>query len=420
MFNVYLNDGNEIPKDDSVCYIIAKDGVYLRKNLGMISSTTKVDGLSFLQGKKIIETAELNIKKIPSVLTAQMMAFFKDVCKEHHGSEAIILFYYNQETGEYKFHAPPQIVSGGSCDFKRDISMTKNGFNLVGDAHTHGNGSAFHSGIDDADEKTGVDGLHVTFGHVTDDKVTLSVSVTVNGKRFIVEPEKYFEDIIRDESNAYTYSYPSRTYRYVNGKMQEDKKPAKKEYDYRRIRFYLKDQKDAKYPKEWMENVEYRYAKKSANYYDDRDLDSFGYGQFGGFYGSKDWTSYWDSYSSRFKPIVPSRRSPLNVGPVKEGISFDGEHMCKKCPFRLKVLQIQEKELKENKGKSIDEVDFLAKDDGSLAYEDEVDIIVEDNLTNDDFLNSESESVVVDEEKIPKNLKGKPKSWILEFFRSLK
>jgi PRTRC genetic system protein A len=417
MFNVYLNNGDQIP-DEQACYVIAKDGVYLKKNLGMIKSVTKVSQISFLETIK--EQATLNIEKLPANYGAQVHEFFKDVCLEHHGSEAIVLLYYNQETKDYKMVAPEQIVAGGACDFVRKISMTMDGYNLVGDIHSHGRGSAFHSGTDDSDEKTGVDGLHITFGFVDQNEISISASITVNGKRFQVEPEQYLEGCIKPPEKVQTES-PVKTFKMIGGKMVEQP-PTK----YTNFNSYLKNRyifdvedEDREYPAEWFLNVKYhRDVEKKTDYKDTNVASQISYGRWGGYFPG-DYYDDFDSWEDYWNYQYEGIKHPLNVGPASCKTIGEG-YVCDRCPYKRKALQIET-------GRLDEEVTEPTPDDGSAAWDPTIDEMVEDQLTNDDFLSAEPVQDDLDyrtedeipEEDLPSNLKGKPKSWIREWLGRL-
>ena len=409
MFNVYLNDGNQIP-DEQACYILAKDGVYLKKDLGMIQSITKVKEVSFLEN--IQEQAQLNIEKLPVQMCGQIQKFFRDVCIEHKGSEAISLLYYNPESKEYKIVSPPQSVAGGSCDFIREVSMSMDNFFLVGDIHSHGNGSAFHSGTDDADEKTGVDGLHVTFGFVAQDAISISASITVNGKRFHVEPDQYLEGCSKIEQQPKTYAANRKTYKMVDGKMVEQPAKTYTSYSYLRNRYKFDvSEEECEYPEEWFKNVEYRFDKtKKTTYATTQQKNTRRWqGFLPGYYNDQHSFGSWEEYWAQ--QYEGARHHPLNVGPASRRMIGEG-YICEKCPYKQKALAVDMND------------DFLSKDDGSAAYVEDPDELVEDQLTNSDFLSTTSHVEDIDddyldeisEDELPENLRGKPKSWIREFF----
>jgi len=96
----------------------------------------------------------------------------------------------------------------------------------------------------------------------------------------------------------------------------------------------------------------------------------------------------------------------------------EGEYsFCEECKYKKLYLKAVAD------GLIPKEQEELNADDGSAAYDAEVERLVEDQLTNDDFLNSAQSLENVpetDEAEIPSNLEGKPQSWIREFFGKLK
>jgi hypothetical protein len=61
----------------------------------------------------------------------------------------------------------------------------------VGTIHSHASADAFHSELDDEDERHD-DGLHMTVGNL-DGKVSLVCSLVVDGRRFVLKPSDVFE-----------------------------------------------------------------------------------------------------------------------------------------------------------------------------------------------------------------------------------
>lgn len=183
MIPVYVFEkGVKLPSEGTF-YVVAKNGLFLHKDTGTIKATVKVEGVSFLEEMK--QGARLRLPKISQELIVRTLLFFRAVYREHK-SEAEVQIHYNSDSGEYKIHCPIQEVSGGGVDY--DSSDRFDGFQLVGTIHSHCNFGAFHSGIDDGDEKH-FDGLHITIGHLDQPYFTISCSMTVNGQRFNFKPE---------------------------------------------------------------------------------------------------------------------------------------------------------------------------------------------------------------------------------------
>jgi len=80
MFPIIVNDGQTPFPEDDIYYIVCKEGVYLKKRLGVMESIAPVKQISILDG---IETmAKMHIKKIPATKAQQVINFFKAVYKE--------------------------------------------------------------------------------------------------------------------------------------------------------------------------------------------------------------------------------------------------------------------------------------------------------------------------------------------------
>ena len=223
MFNVHINDGmNELPEDD-VFYIIAKEGIFLKKKLGVMESIAPVKNISTLQS--VATSAKMHIKKMPAVSFAKVVDFFKKVYEEHR-SEAVVLLFYQESSKKYRIIPPHQKVLASSIDYNRGISI--DGWTMIGTIHSHAGMSAFHSGTDDSDEDS-FDGLHITLGNMNSEDFSVSASIVANGHRIIVDPEEYVNGIKKvvdiDETKPY---YATKVYKYVSGKMQLDEDASKK------------------------------------------------------------------------------------------------------------------------------------------------------------------------------------------------
>jgi len=276
MFNVVVNDGSQELPDDDIYYIVAKEGIFLKKKIGVMESIAPVKNISILQS--INTMARMYINPLPAQYGAKVLEFFKAVYQKFAG-EAIVLLFYNEKTGKYKVVPPTQKVTAAACDYNRGVTIE--GFTMIGTIHSHANFSAFHSGVDDADEKT-FDGLHITYGNVMSDEFSLSASIVANGSRFIVNPEDYMlglaktKDIDKEEVFYTTKIYKAD----ANGKMTVDEKASSKSsYSRRtldkRYLFKVSESKRQFNPK-WMNLVE-------------RGTYTYNYG---GLYGGNRWRGH--------------------------------------------------------------------------------------------------------------------------------
>jgi len=199
MFLVYvLDDKTELPKQGTY-YIVAKDGIYLRKDTGLIHAIVKVEKISFL--KEIRKEASLRLPKIPAEMMAQAILFFKKIF-ETKKSEAIVIGYYSSESKKYLFDAPKQTVDPATVNYKPEGKFHQGAFQLVMSIHCHGASGAFHSPGDTNDESD-FDGLHITIGNIDQPYFSIVSSVVVNNNRFTLKPEKIISGIKRVNYDPY-------------------------------------------------------------------------------------------------------------------------------------------------------------------------------------------------------------------------
>jgi len=256
MFKVVINDGkSELPNDD-IFYIVAKGGIYLKKRMGVLESIAPVDKISILED--ISPEATLHVKKIPAERFAKVLEFFKTIYKLKK-SEACVLLHYHQNKKRYIIQVPPQEVSYGGIDYLRNILY--NEYDLIGSIHSHGNMSAFHSGIDHMDEKY-FDGLHITIGDVADQFISISASIMSNGHRFIVNPTEYIDGLNLVE---YTPWWP--TMFKPNFTVVEGEKHYNSFVKTRLGYTVLASKKDRKFDKRWIGFV--KLKKSSYTHYTD-------------------------------------------------------------------------------------------------------------------------------------------------------
>jgi hypothetical protein len=254
MFQIVINDGQTPFPNDDIYYIICKEGVYLKKRLGVMESVAPVKNISIL--KSVNAMAKMHIRKIPATKAQQVINFFKAVYEEYYG-EAIVLLFYNQKTKQHKIVCPKQEVSGGGADYNKAIVI--DGWDMIGTIHSHASMSAFHSGIDDKDEES-FDGLHITFGNMRDDDISVSASIVANGYRVIVDPREYINQMVLtvdvDEEEKIPYA---KTWKWdAKQKKMVQVETAGRFYTRRKFdqRYQVQLSKDPKFDPNWMELVE--------------------------------------------------------------------------------------------------------------------------------------------------------------------
>jgi len=188
-FKVHIHDGKAPLPDDDICYIIAKEGIFLKKRLELIDSLVPVSKISTLESVKT--SIKMHVPKIPIQLFSQAVSFFRSVYNLY-SSESVILLFYNKIKQHYKLVVPQQQVSAVSCKYESKIHIPN--YLRIGDIHSHANFTAFHSSIDENDEQS-FDGIHITVGDVQHDDVSISVSLVSNGSRCLVQADEYIEGL---------------------------------------------------------------------------------------------------------------------------------------------------------------------------------------------------------------------------------
>ncbi len=343
MFKVVLNDGQTEMPDDDIYYIIGKEGVFLKKKLGVMESLAPVSKISILES--VTASAQMHINPIPGKWIVKVMGFFKAVYAMHR-SEAIVLLFYNEETGKHKIVPPTQKVAGASCDYDKGIILE--GWTMIGTIHSHGNMSAFHSGTDDTDEEH-FDGLHITLGDLDEDYPSISSSIVANGYRAMVAPEDYIDDLILMSETNEVENKPVRTvYRWVDNQLVEDKE-ATSTYSYSWKKFdrrydVLCHPHERVFNKKWLDMVEkgtYTYKSWRGGQWQARGGKwpaQSGYG-IGGFqhWGHNFDANAWEGVKTG------TRVPPQNVGPAAniKPLEFpphtpEGEYVpCSSCVHRM-------------------------------------------------------------------------------------
>jgi len=335
MFPIIVNDGQTPFPSDDIYYIVCKEGIYLKKRLGVMESIAPVKEISIL--KSINAMAKMHIRKIPAKQAKQVINFFKAVYTEYY-AEAIVLLFYNQTTKHHKIVCPFQEVSGGAADYNKGISIE--GYDMIGTIHSHASMSAFHSGVDDADEKS-FDGLHITFGNMRDNDISISASIVANGYRVIVDPRDYINqlemtvDINEDEKVPFSKTWKWDKTQKKMIEVQTGKFYTRKLFDQR---YQVKLAKDPKFDKNWMERVEKKVWTARTPAFGGNWADGW-YG-YGAHYGE---SNYWQNWRGHQQAKLPLTTTPVIPGktpnivkssPETTGVVKKVESPCDDCTFK--------------------------------------------------------------------------------------
>ncbi|MDP3710439.1 MAG: Mov34/MPN/PAD-1 family protein [bacterium] len=189
----YLKDEDFEKPPEDIYYLLAANGLFkITKTFAFTASTvsfTPRKGKELKSLKVHEEELKLHLpKKIPSSMFLDSLGFFREIYRLHQ-SEAEVLLYWSDKEKEYVLIVPEQMA--GSMALSAEVGANPKGLDRVGTMHSHGDLWAFHSEIDDRDEEHD-DGLHITFGDVMDFP-SISCSVVVDGRRFMVQPKNIFE-----------------------------------------------------------------------------------------------------------------------------------------------------------------------------------------------------------------------------------
>jgi len=343
MFPVWINDGTTEMPTDPIFYVVAKDGIYLKKTMGDFDTMNKVDAISILGNCATYAT--LDVAKITMRQFAQILSLFREVYKTFH-SEANIILHYNKKRKRYRIDVPLQGVTGASVEYVNGENTYKD-YIRIGTIHSHANMSAFHSGTDQHDEE-GWDGLHITLGKMDEKYFDISCSIMSGGERFMVQPEDYIEGV---ELVEYEVEHRYLRYTWVSGR-QIPAEPEKK------IGYITHaPEKDFKFPKKWLDKID--RPKYTA--------PTYTHSQYG--YGNSNFADFYKHNTTQ----SPEQSKMFDHYDIDE----NDWNPCGQCPYRHHKSDLMLKDL-------IDKADGeIAKKLGLNEMDDPIDpFYVNDNPTN--------------------------------------
>jgi hypothetical protein len=156
-----LEKGDDTSKLEltETCYLLGGTGLFMYKSNELFKAIVRTDVPNSCDVKPLLET---NLPKIPRIYIDQAISFFKKIY-DIHKTEAALILYWNKSA--FKWSCPKQKVSGGSVNYTED--HPGEGWLPILHMHSHADMSAFHSGVDNKDEKY-VDGYNITIGKLND------------------------------------------------------------------------------------------------------------------------------------------------------------------------------------------------------------------------------------------------------------
>jgi proteasome lid subunit RPN8/RPN11 len=204
LFPIYTYEENDKLPESGTYYVIAKNGIFLHKDTGIVKGLVKVDRVPTLA--ELEPGIAMNLPKIPGEILYQALMFFRRVWYQYKG-EAEVNILYRKADKKYKLVARKQEVSGGGVNYSPRVDgqedpaelefyseQRRQGWLRVGTIHSHCDFGAFHSGTDTHDEAH-QDGVHITCGHVNRKYFSMVASLVCNDNRFPVDPEEVILNI---------------------------------------------------------------------------------------------------------------------------------------------------------------------------------------------------------------------------------
>ena len=168
-------------------FVVARDGLYLRKHSLLGLSQVQVDEVAHLPPAR--EYLEYALPKVPASLMAEVVGFFRAIWTRQK-SEALALLTWDGSA--FGLIVPEQRAGAASVKHRLEAADVPSGAHLVGSIHSHGALSAGASLTDEADEAD-FDGIHVVVGDVDERRPSYSAAIVVDGRRFGCRTSLVFE-----------------------------------------------------------------------------------------------------------------------------------------------------------------------------------------------------------------------------------
>jgi hypothetical protein len=167
-------------------FVVARDGLYLRKRSLLGVSQTRVEHVAHLPaGSEFVEYA---LPPVPADVMARVVGFFRAVYRAHRTEAAVLLVWRD---GVFDLVVPPQKVTAVSVAFDVRDGDIPAGWRVVGSMHSHGAYGAYASTTDEDDEAE-LDGLHVVVGQLDKGRPGYAAAIVVDGVRFTLKADRLF------------------------------------------------------------------------------------------------------------------------------------------------------------------------------------------------------------------------------------
>ena len=190
---VYLKTSEDmpLPEEEPVYYLLSRDGLFLCRNHDFFQSSVPVEHWpSELAGHD--RFFKIKYPKLPRRLLERVVGFFA-VIGERYQSEAAVLLAWDPANQRIETLVPDQcgIVGtnfGGepypiSLDY--ELPLLPSQWTLIGDIHSHVDGPAYSSFVDQRDEAHRP-GLHLVVGRIDLEPPEFHCEISIDGARFPV------------------------------------------------------------------------------------------------------------------------------------------------------------------------------------------------------------------------------------------
>jgi len=182
-----LEAGPSLESANLPAFVVARDGLYLRKRSLLGLSQTKVGRVAHLpEGREFVD---YELPKVSADLMARVVGFFRAVYRLHR-TEALVLLVWRD--GSFDLVVPAQKVSGASVTFDLADGDLPSDSRVVGTIHSHGAFGAYASSVDEDDEAE-LDGLHIVVGDFDRRRLGYSAAIVIDGIRFHLKTGQLIE-----------------------------------------------------------------------------------------------------------------------------------------------------------------------------------------------------------------------------------
>lgn len=146
--------GGELPpmEGSSQRIIVGKNGVFIQYTSNWLQVIKKVGEVEAnIPYGTVEEKIELRFKKFPR----EMIEAFHEQAKEAFPNEAFAYIHWNSERNKLKL-VPGVVLEASDHKITYGRVEIEQGWQCIGDIHSHPNDTAFYSGIDNEDDRSGV------------------------------------------------------------------------------------------------------------------------------------------------------------------------------------------------------------------------------------------------------------------------